>query len=176
MKRKSIDVEELKKVFRLKDGKLERLNRHYPKGKWLVVENNSNHGDGYCQVTWNGKKTLYHTIVWILSTGEDIPEGLQIDHINGDRIDNRIENLRLVTSRENGQNMKVHREGKLIGCGFTKRDSRYMARLVIDKKAIFLGYYDTKEEAHNIYVRACKRIEEYTDSASFRELINKDQE
>ena len=39
MKRIPIDVEELKKVFRIKDGNLERLNYHYPNGKWTVVEN-----------------------------------------------------------------------------------------------------------------------------------------
>ncbi len=174
MKRQEIDVEELKKVFRLKDGKLERL-RSYPSIKWVVVENKGTNS-GYCNVRFNGMRIYYHTIVWILTTGEDIPEGMQIDHINCNRIDNRFENLRLVTNRENNQNMKVHRKGKLVGCSFHKRAKKYRAQIVIGKKHVHLGLYATEEEAHSIYVRACKYIEEYTDRASFRELINKDQE
>lgn len=170
MKRQEIDVEELRKVFRLKDGKLERL-RSYPNTKWAVVKNNGNNGVGYCSVRFNSMRIYYHTIVWILTTGEDIPEGIQIDHINGNRIDNRFENLRLVTDRENSQNMKVHRQGKLVGCYFDKCKGKYIAYIKIGKKYIHLGLYNTEEEAHNIYVSACKHIEEYVDNASFRELI-----
>ena len=173
--RQEIDVEELKKVFRLKDGNLERL-RSYPSTKWAVVKNNGNNGSGYCSVRFNSMMIYYHTIVWILSTGEDIPEGIQIDHINGNRIDNRVENMRLVTHRENNQNKEVHREGQLFGCSFHKRDKKYMAQIQVGNKRVHLGCYATEEEAHNIYVSACKHIEEYVDSASFRELIKQDQE
>lgn len=173
MKRKPIDVEELKKVFRLKDGTLERL-RSYPSTKWVVVKNNGT-SNGYCSVRFNSMRVFYHTIVWVLTTGEDIPEGMQIDHINGNRIDNRFENLRLVNQRVNTQNKKVHRQGKLVGCYFDKCEGRYKAQIQIGKKVIHLGYYATEEEAHNIYVNACKLTEEYTDNASFRELVNKDQ-
>lgn len=175
MKRKPIDVEELKKVFRLKDGNLERLNRRHKDAKWTAVKNNGNNNNGYCQVRFNSIRIFYHTIVWVLTTGEDIPEGMQIDHINGNRIDNRFENLRLVTDRGNNQNRKVHRKGKLVGCSFNEREGRYEAKIRIGKKAIHLGRYATEEEAHNIYVNACNLIEEYTDNASFRELVNKDQ-
>ncbi len=173
--RQKINVEELKKVFRLKDGNLERFDSYHSSKGWGIVKNKGNAYDGYCQVRFNSMRIYYHTIVWLLSTGEDIPEGVQIDHINCNRIDNRFENLRLVTDRENMQNMKVHREGKLVGCSFHKRMNKYMARIVIGKKLIHLGYYDTEEEAHNAYVSACKYIEEYVDSASFRELIKQDQ-
>lgn len=173
MKRKPIDVEELKKVFRIKDGTLERL-RSYPSTKWVVVKNNSS-SNGYCNVRFNSMRIYYHTIVWILTTGEDIPEGMQIDHINGNRIDNRFENLRLVNQRVNTQNKKAHRQGKLVGCYFDKCRGGYSAKIQIGKKSIFLGRYATEEEAHSIYVNACKLIEEYTDNASFRELVNKDQ-
>lgn len=172
MKRKPIDVEELKKVFRLNDkGKLERL--YY--GKWKEIPVVSNHDHGYCRVRFNSMRVFYHTIVWILTTGEDIPEDMVIDHINGNKLDNRIENLRLVNQRVNTQNKKAHRQGKLVGCYFDKCRDRYKAQVQIGKKAIYLGRYATEEEAHNIYVNACKLIEEYTDDASFRELVNKAQ-
>ena len=175
MKRKPIDVDELKKVFRINDkGKLERLDLYHSSKGWVLVKNNGTN-NGYCNVRFNSMRIYYHTIVWILTTGEDIPEGMQIDHINGNKTDNRFENLRLVNDRVNRQNMKVHRKGKLVGCYFDKHRGRYKAQILIGKKVIHLGRYATEEEAYNIYVSACKCIEEYVDNDSFRELINKDQ-
>ena len=171
-KRKPIDVNELRKVFRLKDGKLERYHcwKKSKRSTWKTVESKGTN-NGYCRAGFNGKTMLYHVIVLILTTGEDIPEGMDIDHINGNRVDNRIENLRLVTSRGNSQNMKVHRKGKLVGCSFNKLRGKYMAHIQIREKLIHLGCYITEEEAHNAYVSACKYIEEYVDAGSFRELV-----
>ena len=171
MKRQKVDVEELRKVFRLKDGNLERLNSNYKDAKWTVVKNKSNNVKGYCQVSFNNSKVKYHTIVWILTTGEDIPEGMQIDHINGNKVDNRFENLRLVTNRENNQNKKAHRQGKLVGCCFDNHANKYMSRIRIGKKIIYLGHYKTEQEAHKVYLIACQHIEEYVDNDSFRDLI-----
>jgi hypothetical protein len=175
-KRTQIDVEELKKVFRIRNGNLERLNYHYPNGKWTVVENWGNASAGYCQVKFNGTTIRYHTIIWILSTGKDIPESMEIDHINGNKLDNRIENLRVVSHRINIQNMKVHRDGQLVGCAFNKRDKRYVPNIQINSKLIHLGYFNTEQEAHEAYKIACKHIKSYVDNESFRELINKEME
>src|SRR5574344_1544156 len=145
MKRKPIDVEELKKVFRINDkGKLERLDLYHSGKGWVIVKNNSNSGHGYCRVRLNSMMVCYHTIVWILTTGEDIPEDMVIDHINGNKLDNRIENLRLVNQRVNTQNKKAHRQGKLVGCYFDKCRDRYKAQVQIGKKAIYLGRYATE--------------------------------
>ena len=175
-KREQIDVEELKKVFRIRNGNLERLNYHYPNGKWTVVENKKNTSSGYCTVSFNGKMVMYHIIIWILSTCEDIPKGMEIDHINGDKLDNKIENLRIVSHRVNSQNQKVHRNGQLTGCSFSKRDSRYSPRILISGKLINLGFRKTEQEANEAYKIACKYIAKYTDNDSFRELIKKEME
>ena len=114
--RKQIDVEELKKVFRIRNGNLERIDLRRTDGKWTVVKNWGNKSDGYCLVGFNGRRIKYHNIIWVLSTGKDIPSGLVIDHINGNRIDSRMENMRLVTDRINNQNMEIHRDGKLVIC------------------------------------------------------------
>jgi hypothetical protein len=174
--RKPIDVDELKKVFRIRNGNLERLNYHYPNGKWTVVDNKKNCTDGYCRVKLNGIHISYHVIIWILSTGKDIPQGMEIDHINGDKLDNRIENLRLVTRRQNQQNRKIHRAGRLVGACYRKGYNDWQSRIVIYKNKIFLGCYKTEQEANEAYEIACKYIAKYTDNDSFRELIKKEME
>ena len=107
---------------------------------------------------------------------------MEIDHINGDRIDNRIENLRLVTRRENQQNQKIHRAGRLAGTYYNKiyhNDKIYhywLSQIKIDSKQIHVGYYKTEQEAHEAYKIACKYIAKYTDNDSFRELVKKEME
>ena len=128
----------------------------------------------YYTVGFKGRSVFYHIIVWVLSTGEDIPEGLQIDHINGNRIDNRFENLRLVTQRENCQNKKDHRDGQLCGSSLDRRSGKYRAAIQIGYKRIHLGCYDTEQQAHEAYRIACRHIPDYVDNASFREMIKKE--
>ena len=173
MKRKPIDVDELKKVFRIRDGNLERIDRRYLSGKWKPVKLRAN-SLGYCQVEFNGRMVYYHTIVWCLSTGKDVPSNLQIDHINGNRLDSRMENMRLVTNRGNSQNMEIHRDGQLVGGAFNKRDKSYMPKIQINSKLIHLGYFETKKEVHRAYTIACEHIKSYVDNESFRELIKKE--
>ena len=173
MKRNPIDVEELKKVFRIRNGNLERINYHYPNEKWTVVNNKKNHAKGYCQVMLNSTNILYHVIIWILSTGKDIPQGMEIDHINGNKIDSRIENLRLVTTRQNQQNQKNHRAGRLPGASYYKERNYWQSQIAIDKTRIGLGYYETEQEAHEAYKIACKHIKSYVDNESFRCMIRK---
>lgn len=176
MKRKPIDVEELKKTFRINNGKLERIDLRRTDGKWKVIENKKNHNSGYCQVMLNRRMMLYHVIIWILSTGKDIPQGMEIDHINGNKIDNRIENLRLVTRRGNQQNRKKHRAGRLVGATYCKEHNYWQSQIRINKTHIGLGCYETEQEAHEAYKIACKHIKNYVDKESFRELIKKEME
>ena len=171
--RKPIDVDELKKVFRLRDGNLEKLKPN-SKEKWVVVNSKSKNSLTYYTVGFNGRMVLYHVIVWVLSTGEDIPEGMRIKHINGNRTDNRIENLRLVTSGVNFQNLKDRRDGKLLGCSFYKRTGKYRADIRISGRSIYLGYYSTEQEALEVYKIACKHINDYTCNSSFRRMIKKE--
>jgi hypothetical protein len=74
---------------------------------------------------------------------------IQIDHINRDKLDNSIENLRVVTHQEN----QFNRDFK--GYGFYR--GKWRARIGIDGKRISLGYYDTEEEAREAYLEAKKK-------------------
>ena len=69
------------------------------------------YGKGYLAVTLSNKHYRVHRIVWIMSYG-DIPDGYQIDHINHNKLDNRLENLRLATNSENQCNKPIIKTNK----------------------------------------------------------------
>ena len=171
-KRKVFDIEELRKVFRIVNGKLEKLDRRMGTPTWKEVENKANQGKGYCRVWFSGSFCKYHALLWTLYYNENIPEGLCIDHINGDKIDNRIENLRILPQRENLQNLEVHRNGKLLGASYYKRKKKYQSQIKINNKNVHLGFFKTEIEANKAYEIACQHIEEYVDSESFRAIVN----
>jgi calcineurin-like phosphoesterase family protein len=84
-----------------------------------------------------------------------------IDHINGIKTDNRIENLRNVSQRCNIENVlkpRKHNKSKVLGV----RKSKYgfYSSLAHDKKTIYLGHYKTAEEAHNVYLEAKRQLHE----------------
>lgn len=79
--------------------------------------------------------------------------GQQVDHINGNKLDNRKCNLRIVNNRDNSINRKVHREGKLAGSS-KHTNGLWRSRISINNKEISLGYFKTEEEAHLSYLCA----------------------
>lgn len=67
--------------------------------------------DGYVKLGFKGKLYAAHRVIWEAAKGK-IPEGMQIDHINHDRADNRLVNLRLVTHMQNGMNQSISKKNK----------------------------------------------------------------
>ena len=106
--------------------------------------------DGYAVVSLNKTILTYHVVVWILHRGS-IPNGFIVDHIDGNRINNKIANLRLVTLQGNSCNKKIHRTGRLVGCYFHKDAGRWVARARINGKRIYLGLYESEQKAHEVY-------------------------
>ena len=168
----TLDIAELKNSFRIKYGKLERIDNRFSIPKWKVVESKANNGDGYCRVGFKGKLYRYHVVLWVLHNNENIPEGLEIDHINGDKIDNRIENIRVIQHRANQQNLGVHRYGALTGCYYQKDAKKHRAQIKIYGKQIYLGLFETEHEAHEAYKIACKHVNQYVDNDSFRDIVH----
>ena len=74
---------------------------------------------------------------------------LQVDHIDHDRLNNRIENLRLVTNSINGKNTKMHKNNTtgVTGVTFDKNRNKYKAQIVVNHKLDNLGRFNTFEEA-----------------------------
>ena len=83
-------------------------------------------------------------------------KGYVVDHINGNGLDNRRVNLRLVSSRANCSNKAANRRGKLVGCYFHKATGKWMARARVGTKNIYLGLDKTERRAHNRYIRFLK--------------------
>lgn len=88
------------------------------------------------------------------------PDHLFIDHINHNGLDNRKENLRIVTNRENHFNRSD--QGEYIGV--SKHKNKYRAQLRFKHKRIHLGLFETPEEAQLAYINAAK----YYDELSMR--------
>lgn len=115
---------------------------------------------GYIQIKLFGKAYLAHRAAWLYVHGQ-WPDG-EIDHINGDRSDNRISNLRIVSHALNCQNRhkvqstSVH--AKLLGVGYDKRYNRYFSVIQTNGKRKYLGSFDSAKEAHLAYLSAKKEL------------------
>lgn len=104
--------------------------------------------DGYIKVRFENRLYLAHRIIWESVMGR-IPEGMQIDHINHNRSDNRMENLRLVTHIENGMNQSrsVRNKSGVTGVSWQNRDKKWRSVISKDRKVIILGYFNNFDDA-----------------------------
>lgn len=88
------------------------------------------------------------------------PHG-QVDHQNTDTIDDRWKNLREATQTQNMYNRKTQRNNHLGVKGIRKRGNRFSARIKTDGKSLFLGSFETMEEAAAVHLAATKRYAGY---------------
>lgn len=112
---------------------------------------------GYLQVGFLGVDIKVHRIIWALVHGY-WPE-LIIDHKDGNRLNNRIENLRETNFNGNLRNMRIpsHNTSGIKGVGFCKQTKKWTCSIHVNNKKIWLGRYDTKEEAAKVYEEASKK-------------------
>jgi len=162
------EIEYILDTFKVVDGKLFRWYRDI---KWKEIENKANRNDGYCQVQVYKRIIRYHRLIYILHHKQDVPEGMMLDHISGDRLNNNIDNLRVVDQRQNQQNRYTHREGRLCGCCFDKPTNKWRSFININKKLIHLGLFNTEIEGNNQYILALQHIDKYQNNNQFRELL-----
>ena len=111
---------------------------------------------GYLQVALRSRAYYAHRLAWLYMHGEWPAH--QVDHINGDRTDNRICNLRLATPSENQCNMGVKRHSQVGLKGVAKVKNRYRAVIRKDRVRYHLGYFTTPEAASAAYSAAASRL------------------
>lgn len=118
---------------------------------------------GYIQVNFGGGVVLKgHRIAWAMHYGA-WPDG-HIDHINGNRSDNRIANLRCVDNKTNCENKRpgsTKNKTGFIGVSEKPKNSpgkRFVAYINTDKKRTHLGAFSTAEEAYAVYLEAKRKM------------------
>ena len=120
---------------------------------------------GYIRLRVDGKRYLGHRLAWLYAHGFWPPH--EIDHINGDRTDNRIKNLRLADRFTNKRNTKAYKNNAsgMKGVSWSVSSKRWRSRIRINKREVNLGLFDTPEEANAAYAAAAeKHFGEYARS------------
>ena len=140
-------------------------NRNYCFYLWLDEDNYENFVKGYKfslnnngYVRFSGakdglNKKFLHRIIM------DAPDDKMVDHINGNKRDNRRENLRLCNNTENGRNrgkQSTNTSG-FKGVCWNKQKSKWKAEIQVDGKSKFLGYFDDPQIAYQSYCRAATK-------------------
>ena len=113
--------------------------------------------NGYLYITLNRRQILSHRAIWVMVYG--VNPDCDIDHINGDREDNRLTNLRLATRGQNNINSLKQRNNTSghKGAYYDKRRGYWNAEIWVDNKKKYLGGFPTAEEAGAAYLAAAKK-------------------
>ncbi|MDE2098998.1 MAG: HNH endonuclease [Patescibacteria group bacterium] len=144
--------------------------------RWLVSNNNRvKKGDlagtltpcGYIAIQVLGKRYQAHRLGWFLQRGSWPSRNL--DHINENKTDNRLVNLRLATHRQNGCNRGSNKNNKsgYKGVCWHKATCRWLAQICVGRVQIHLGLFDSPEEAYSAYCVAAGRYHgEFSNTGS----------
>lgn len=113
---------------------------------------------GYICIGINKRPYMAHRLAWLYVHGEWPRE--YIDHIDGDRANNRLSNLREATHVENQQNRKICRTNTsgLKGIAFDRNRGKWTAQITVNGKRVSLGRFNDPMEAHAAYTAAAARL------------------
>ncbi len=156
----TLTVEKAKSLFRY-DESTGLLSWRYRKGKKVPRNLAAGYIDseGYRVVRADGVNYRAHRIVWLMSFGR-WPTHM-LDHVNGDRADNRLSNLREATNSQNQMNKKRQARGAsgYKGVAIIRRRGRiqYRPGVTLNGKHRVFGYYDDPREAYEVYCREAVR-------------------
>lgn len=133
--------------FEYRDGTLYWRSATHPNKQYLADKPaGSMHKTGYRHVTWMGKVHKVHRLIFLLHHGHLPPE---VDHINGDRADNRIENLRAANRSENQCNRPAlaSNTSGYPGVSWHKKSKAWMVRVMKNGKTVVQEYFKDLELA-----------------------------
>lgn len=123
------------------------------KNKWFAQHDSSIRNFYAARTMTIAPKKVVRILMHHMVVGKPL-HGFVVDHINGDTLDNRRENLRIVTNRENSQNRSTHRNGRLVGATYVRKNNRWQSQIQIRGRRKYLGYFKTEEQAHCAYLNA----------------------
>jgi hypothetical protein len=156
--KKPLPIQRLKEVLRYEPatGKFYRVGRSDQRTRSDKPAGALN-TSGHRQIKIDGGFWLAHRIAWAFHYGED-PGDREVDHINGNRDDNRIENLRLATLEQQGGNRKVHRSNSSghPGVHWSKKEGKWLAYIGGATGRRRLGLFKSKQEAVKVRRRAAE--------------------
>lgn len=115
--------------------------------------------DGYLFAMLDGKTYALHRLAWFY-VHNVWPDG-EVDHINGVRSDNRIDNLRTVTKTVNQQNRRKaarHNKSGFLGVHWCRCKNKWRATISVDGRNKSLGRFETPEAAYAAYVEAKRKL------------------
>ncbi|MDR3541439.1 MAG: HNH endonuclease [Desulfosporosinus sp.] len=106
--------------------------------------------DGYAVTRRDGKTTRLHRLLM------EVPDYLQVDHINRNKCDNRRSNLRFATNKENARNVGLQKNSStgVKGVNYDARINKFRARIRVDGRLIHLGHFSNLIDASGAYDRA----------------------
>ena len=132
-------------VYRLMRGGTEKRASFYAKRQ------------GRNRVTFKSQKMYAYRVAWLLHYGQ-WPSG-EIDHINGNPADDRIENLRDSSRSMNSENIRTATSRNVTGfLGVARHKKRFHAMIKLKGKAIYLGSFKTPNAAHDAYLAAKREL------------------
>jgi hypothetical protein len=117
--------------------------------------------DNYVVISVGGKLHRAHRLAVLYMLGRFPADGIEVDHVNCVRSDNRWANLREVTASQNQHNRKNAPKQSttgLLGASRPNKEGRYRACIKVHGKTIHLGTHDTPELAHEAYMNAKARL------------------
>jgi len=144
----SVNTETLQSLFDYSNGNLIwKVNKGRSKKGTIAGSRDTK---GYMQLKLNQKVYRLHRLIWLWH-GKELPE--QIDHIDRNPLNNKIENLRAATQSENQWNT----ERACNGVSFHKASNKWRARIKINNKEIYLGVFSDIEQARQVREEAARR-------------------
>lgn len=106
----------------------------------------------------DGKRTTLR-LHRVVANVHGLPGDIEPDHINGNPLDNRRENLRICTHKQNLRSSKkpINNTTGFKGVSYDKRRNKFEAQIKVDNRKKYLGHFSTAEEAHSAYCAAAKK-------------------
>jgi len=153
----SIDVDYLREVYAYDPETGEFCWRIGRSGARVGVVAGSLERTGYRRIWLDGRRYLAHRLAWFYVYGRWPAE--QIDHIDGDKLNNRIANLREATMQQNNRNKRVQSNNSsgYKGASWDGHLGKWRAYIYVSRRRIYLGLYPSAAEAHRAYCEAAMR-------------------